>query len=29
VAWNVVTSLNRAEAANFGSGEHMEHDARY
>jgi alkanesulfonate monooxygenase SsuD/methylene tetrahydromethanopterin reductase-like flavin-dependent oxidoreductase (luciferase family) len=29
VAWNIVTSLNRAEAANFGRGEHMEHDARY
>ena len=28
-AWNVVTSLNSAEAANFGSTEHMEHDARY
>jgi FMN-dependent oxidoreductase (nitrilotriacetate monooxygenase family) len=28
-AWNVVTSLNRAEAANFGQREHMEHDARY
>jgi FMN-dependent oxidoreductase (nitrilotriacetate monooxygenase family) len=28
-AWNVVTSLNRAEAANFGREEHMEHDARY
>jgi alkanesulfonate monooxygenase SsuD/methylene tetrahydromethanopterin reductase-like flavin-dependent oxidoreductase (luciferase family) len=24
-----VTSLNRAEAANFGRGEHMEHDTRY
>jgi FMN-dependent oxidoreductase (nitrilotriacetate monooxygenase family) len=29
VAWNIVTSLNSAEAANFGSAEHMEHDARY
>ncbi|HEX2151414.1 MAG TPA: NtaA/DmoA family FMN-dependent monooxygenase, partial [Stellaceae bacterium] len=29
VAWNVVTSLNSAEAANFGAREHMEHDARY
>jgi FMN-dependent oxidoreductase (nitrilotriacetate monooxygenase family) len=28
-AWNIVTSLNRAEAANFGSDEHMGHDARY
>ena len=28
-AWNIVTSLNSAEAANFGSAEHMEHDARY
>ena len=28
-AWNVVTSLNRAEAANFGRDEHMGHDARY
>jgi alkanesulfonate monooxygenase SsuD/methylene tetrahydromethanopterin reductase-like flavin-dependent oxidoreductase (luciferase family) len=24
-----VTSLNRAEAANFGRDEHMGHDARY
>jgi alkanesulfonate monooxygenase SsuD/methylene tetrahydromethanopterin reductase-like flavin-dependent oxidoreductase (luciferase family) len=29
VAWNIVTSLNRGEAANFGRGEHMEHDTRY
>jgi FMN-dependent oxidoreductase (nitrilotriacetate monooxygenase family) len=28
-AWNIVTSLNRGEARNFGSREHMEHDARY
>ena len=28
-AWNIVTSLNRAEAANFGGGEHMAHDDRY
>jgi len=28
-AWNIVTSLNSAEARNFGSGGHMEHDARY
>jgi len=29
VAWNVVTSLNSAEAGNFGFREHTEHDARY
>lgn len=29
VAWNVVTSLNSSEAANFGRGEHLEHDLRY
>lgn len=29
VAWNVVTSLNDSEAANFGSGEHLRHDLRY
>src|ERR1043166_5273602 len=29
VAWNVVTSLNSAEAGNFGFREHMDHDARY
>jgi FMN-dependent oxidoreductase (nitrilotriacetate monooxygenase family) len=29
VAWNIVTSLNSAEARNFGRREHMEHDARY
>jgi len=28
-AWNIVTSLNSAEALNFGQTEHMEHDARY
>jgi alkanesulfonate monooxygenase SsuD/methylene tetrahydromethanopterin reductase-like flavin-dependent oxidoreductase (luciferase family) len=28
-AWNIVTSLNRAEAANFGRDEHVGHDARY
>ena len=28
-AWNIVTSLNSAEALNFGVAEHMEHDARY
>src|SRR4029079_12085680 len=28
-AWNVVTSLNSAEAGNFGRAEHMAHDARY
>ena len=28
-AWNVVTSLNDSEAANFGATEHLEHDARY
>lgn len=29
VAWNVVTSLNDSEAANFGRREHMAHDLRY
>ena len=29
VAWNIVTSLNSAEAANFGRDGHMGHDARY
>ena len=29
VAWNVVTSLNDSEAANFGHEEHLEHDLRY
>jgi FMN-dependent oxidoreductase (nitrilotriacetate monooxygenase family) len=29
VGWNIVTSLNSAEALNFGKAEHMEHDARY
>ncbi len=28
-AWNVVTSLNDSEAANFGQGQHLEHDLRY
>jgi len=28
-AWNIVTSLNRAEAANFGRDEQMGHDARH
>jgi FMN-dependent oxidoreductase (nitrilotriacetate monooxygenase family) len=28
-AWNVVTSLNDSEAANFGHEAHLEHDARY
>jgi len=28
-AWNVVTSLNDSEAANFGKDEHLEHDLRY
>ena len=28
-AWNIVTSLNSAEARNFGHIEHMAHDARY
>lgn len=28
-AWNVVTSLNNSEAANFGADEHLEHDMRY
>jgi FMN-dependent oxidoreductase (nitrilotriacetate monooxygenase family) len=28
-AWNVVTSLNDAEAANFGRSEHLAHDERY
>ena len=28
-AWNVVTSLNDSEAANFGRAEHLGHDARY
>jgi FMN-dependent oxidoreductase (nitrilotriacetate monooxygenase family) len=27
--WNIVTSLNSAEGANFGHEAHMEHDARY
>src|SRR5215472_1840124 len=29
VAWNVVTSLNDSEAANFGQGPHLDHDTRY
>ncbi|HYB42120.1 MAG TPA: LLM class flavin-dependent oxidoreductase [Candidatus Methylomirabilis sp.] len=28
-AWNVVTSLNDSEAANFGQAHHPDHDARY
>jgi FMN-dependent oxidoreductase (nitrilotriacetate monooxygenase family) len=28
-AWNVVTSLNDSEAANFGRESHPDHDARY
>ncbi|HYU20433.1 MAG TPA: LLM class flavin-dependent oxidoreductase [Chloroflexota bacterium] len=28
-AWNVVTSLNDSEAANFGQAAHPEHDTRY
>jgi FMN-dependent oxidoreductase (nitrilotriacetate monooxygenase family) len=28
-AWNVVTSLNDSEAANFGQQSHPDHDARY
>lgn len=28
-AWNVVTSLNDSEAANFGQSGHLAHDARY
>jgi alkanesulfonate monooxygenase SsuD/methylene tetrahydromethanopterin reductase-like flavin-dependent oxidoreductase (luciferase family) len=28
-AWNIVTSLNSAEARNFGDAEPMAHDARY
>jgi FMN-dependent oxidoreductase (nitrilotriacetate monooxygenase family) len=28
-AWNVVTSLNDAEAHNFGQSQHLSHDARY
>jgi len=29
VSWNVVTSLNNAEARNFGVDQHLEHDSRY
>lgn len=28
-AWNVVTSLNDSEAANFGRDQHLDHDVRY
>jgi FMN-dependent oxidoreductase (nitrilotriacetate monooxygenase family) len=28
-AWNVVTSLNDSEAANFGKEQHLNHDRRY
>jgi FMN-dependent oxidoreductase (nitrilotriacetate monooxygenase family) len=28
-AWNVVTSLNDSEAANFGHAHHLDHDTRY
>ncbi|MES2711437.1 MAG: LLM class flavin-dependent oxidoreductase [Pseudomonadota bacterium] len=28
-AWNIVTSLNDSEAANFGRAEHLAHDLRY
>ena len=28
-AWNVVTSLNDSEAANFGAASHLAHDLRY
>ncbi|MBR0656985.1 LLM class flavin-dependent oxidoreductase [Plastoroseomonas arctica] len=28
-AWNIVTSLNDSEAANFGRAEHLGHDLRY
>jgi FMN-dependent oxidoreductase (nitrilotriacetate monooxygenase family) len=28
-AWNVVTSLNDSEAANFGASKHLGHDLRY
>ncbi|KPI20356.1 FMN-dependent oxidoreductase, nitrilotriacetate monooxygenase family [Actinobacteria bacterium OK074] len=28
-AWNIVTSVNDAEAQNFGLEEHLEHDKRY
>jgi FMN-dependent oxidoreductase (nitrilotriacetate monooxygenase family) len=29
IAWNIVTSLNDAEAENFGKREHLGHDERY
>lgn len=29
VAWNIVTSMNDSEAANFGRTGHLEHDLRY
>ncbi|GMV56714.1 MAG: monooxygenase [Betaproteobacteria bacterium] len=28
-AWNIVTSLNDSEAANFGHDSHLDHDTRY
>ena len=28
-AWNIITSLNDSEAANFGATSHLGHDARY
>src|SRR6516165_9893574 len=28
-AWNIVTSVNDAEARNFGFDEHLDHDVRY
>lgn len=28
-AWNIVTSLNSAEARNFGKASHLDHDRRY
>lgn len=28
-AWNIVTSLNDSEAANFGASQHLAHDLRY
>lgn len=28
-AWNIVTSFNDSEAANFGQEQHLEHDLRY
>ncbi|MEC3974477.1 LLM class flavin-dependent oxidoreductase [Amycolatopsis sp. H20-H5] len=29
IAWNIVTSLNSAEANNFGKAAHLDHDRRY